>query len=98
MQICNEMPVVQACDMATCAYNRDAACHAKAITIGDGVSPGCDTYLHGSQHVQNREMTAGVGACKVAGCQFNRDLECGAASIRVAARQGSVQCSTFQPA
>lgn len=40
-----EMPEVTSCDVLTCAFNKAEKCHAKAITIGDNVNPGCDTFL-----------------------------------------------------
>jgi hypothetical protein len=96
MEITLDMPMIDACDVSACSYNLNAACHAKAITIGDGASPGCDTYLHASQHVHNTTLRAGVGACKVGGCQFNSDFECGAGSIRVGGRGEGVFCMTYR--
>jgi hypothetical protein len=95
MEITIEMPMIDACDVAECTYNRNAACHAKAITIGDGVTPGCDTYMSGSRHVKNAERRAGVGACKVSGCQYNNDFECGAGSVSVGLRSDGVFCMTY---
>ena len=97
MEITVEMPLIKKCDVAECIYNVKAACHAKAITIGDGVHPGCDTFMKGSGHVRNAGIKAGVGACKVAGCNYNADFECSAASINVSQQGGVVHCMTFMP-
>jgi hypothetical protein len=40
-----EMPDVDGCDATECAYNMKGDCHARAITVGDGVHPGCDTRV-----------------------------------------------------
>lgn len=95
MRITLEMPAVQTCDVRECVYNVEAACHARAITIGDGVHPGCDTFLKGSAGHTHRGQKAGVGACKVTGCRHNDDFECTADSIGVGMAQGSVNCMTF---
>jgi len=96
MKITIEMPAVQACSVAECAYNAGSRCHSKAITIGDGVHPGCDTFLDagraGHTHI---DVTAGVGACKVTGCRYNTDFECGATSINVAITGAVANCMTY---
>lgn len=97
MEMTIEMPRVESCDVSACIYNVESACHAKAITVGNGVAPGCDTYMHASQHVRNASVLAGVGACKVGGCEFNNDYECGASSIEVGARADGVFCMTYEP-
>lgn len=97
MEIMIEMPMIKRCDVSECSYNLDAACHAKAITIGDGVSPGCDTFMSAGSHVRSRQITAGVGACKVDGCSHNADLECAAESINVSQDSGKVLCMTYMP-
>lgn len=95
MNITIEMPSVTKCTVSECAYNANAACHAKAITIGDGIHPGCDTFLGGARsHTKNKSM-AGVGACKVTGCSHNEDYECMADSISVEFEGGSVHCMTY---
>lgn len=95
MKFVIEMPDVSACGVGECAYNVDGDCHAKAITIGDGVHPGCDTYLTASHHTRGGS-TAGVGACKVERCRHNDDLECGAPSIHVDTEAGDAVCTTFE--
>ncbi|WP_425338428.1 DUF1540 domain-containing protein [Thiorhodococcus minor] len=75
------MPAVCQCGAAGCAYNVDESCHAKAITIGDGVHPSCDTCLNDSAGQTHRQIHAGVGACKVMSCSFNDDLACTADHI-----------------
>jgi hypothetical protein len=96
MRVTLEMPAVLTCDVSECAYNVEAACHARAITIGDGVHPGCDTFLRGSARHTHRGENAGVGACKVTGCRHNDDFECTAVSIGVGMERGSVNCMTFE--
>jgi len=97
MKITIEIPVVSECSIVECSYNAGSACHAKAITIGNGVHPGCDTFLHMSAHVRERQRRSGVGACKVIACRFNDDLECGADAISVGRAAQEVACLTFVP-
>jgi hypothetical protein len=97
MEFMLEMPMIEECDVSNCAFNHNETCHAKAITVGDGVTPGCDTFMSASQHVQNTVLRAGVGACKVSGCEHNTDFECGAEGGSVAARDDGVFCMTYLP-
>lgn len=96
-----EMPTVSKCDINKCAYNASnngiCSCHAKAITIGDGDNPGCDTYFGSADHAQNKRRVAGVGACKVAACKHNKDFECNAEKISVGFNEGKINCLTFSP-
>jgi hypothetical protein len=96
MEITLDMPMIEVCNVSACTYNLNLACHAKAITVGDGVTPGCDTYMHSSRHVSNAATKAGVGACKVSACRHNTDFECGADSINVGSRDEGVFCMTFK--
>jgi hypothetical protein len=91
-----EMPTVSQCSVSECAYNTDDCCHARAITVGDGVHPGCDTFFGSAAHSIAKDRHAGVGACKVSVCRHNEDFECGANSISVARSNDSVCCQTFQ--
>lgn len=93
----NEMPSVSECVLAECAYNLNKACHAIAITIGDGLRHMCDTFFKSSKHGGIND-TAGVGACKVSACRHNMDFECGAASIRVDHEANYGKCMTFAAA
>ncbi|GAA5524794.1 hypothetical protein Maes01_01353 [Microbulbifer aestuariivivens] len=93
MIIATDMPEVSKCVISQCAYNADESCHARAITVGDGDNPDCDTYFHNSSHTHSHR-TAGVGACKVATCDHNQDLECCADSIEVGEQEGEVRCMT----
>lgn len=97
MRITVEMPVVAECVVAECAYNVNKGCHARAITIGDGTHPGCDTYMGSAGHTRRAQMTAGVGACKISGCKFNDDFECMADSINVGYQGTMVHCLTYFP-
>lgn len=92
-----EMPWVSQCEVTKCAYNTECKCHAKAITVGHGTIPGCDTFFEASRHTSLTELKAGVGACKVAGCRFNREYECHAESIQVGYVGEEVRCRTYSP-
>lgn len=95
MQMTIEMPMVSECAATECAYNVNACCHARAITVGDGTHPGCDTYMSASDHTREAQRMAGVGACKVTACSHNDDFECMAESIDVGLQGGTVRCLTF---
>lgn len=98
MTITVEMPPVSKCSVTQCAYNADRQCHARAITVGDGVHPGCDTFFNSRNHARNHGNSAGVGACKVTQCTHNDDFECIAESIEVGADGNDVHCRTFSAA
>ncbi len=96
MKMTIDMPYVSQCTISDCAYNINQSCHARAITIGDGVHPGCDTALRGAaEHTRSANLQAGVGACKVTGCTFNDDFECMAESISVGISASAVRCLTY---
>lgn len=97
MKITIEMPQVSACEVTECGYNLNRACHARAITIGDGIHPGCDTHFRSASHASHYQNLAGVGACKVAGCQFNDDFECMAEKIQVGFKGNDINCLTYMP-
>ncbi len=90
-----EMPMVSKCMVNECSYNGSSKCHARAITIGDSVHPGCDTFLKGMSHTRENRQIAGIGACKTASCKFNDDLECMAESIEVGMVKNEANCMTF---
>lgn len=95
MKISIDMPLVSRCNIANCSYNRDNVCHAKAITVGDGRSPLCDTVFYGTEIIHAVNLQAGVGACKVSACRFNNDLECGASDVSIGAQGNNAVCMTF---
>jgi hypothetical protein len=97
MKITIEMPQVSACEAAECAYNVNRGCHARAITIGDGIHPGCDTFFTANTHASHYKKMAGVGACKVSGCEFNAEFECTADSIQVGFKDEFIDCLTYTP-
>lgn len=97
MRITLEMSDVQACDVRSCAYNVEERCHARAITVGDGIHPACDTFFESDRHTRDASHTAGVGACKVASCRYNSDLECAADTIHVGFHDNHADCMTFAP-
>ena len=90
-----EMPVVTECRAERCAYNVDLSCHARAITIGDSLHPGCDTFLHETRHTHSIKQAAGVGACKTTSCRFNDDFECMTDRIEVSMLGNQANCMTF---
>jgi hypothetical protein len=92
-----ELSTVDTCAATACAYNLERKCHARAITIGDGAHPACDTFCELDHHVSAaRSSPAGVGACKVEVCRHNRDLECEAPSIRLEQHSSHADCATFE--
>ncbi len=95
MRITVEIPVVAECGVDECTYNAGHACHAKAITIGASVHPGCDTFLLADEHIHTKSQRAGVGACKISDCSFNEDFECAADAIRVGRAGQEVNCLTY---
>lgn len=95
-QLSIEMPLVSECSVGECAYNTDQRCHARAITVGDSVHPGCDTFLSGSAHSKARARDAGVGACKVSACKHNDDFECMTEQIVVGHSSNEIRCLTYQ--
>jgi hypothetical protein len=94
MRISVDLPVIAACNARRCAFNRDAVCHAQAITVGNTVAPSCDTFLDSITH-NHRESKGGVGACKSTHCRYNDDLACSAESVRIGEHQDNVTCDTF---
>lgn len=92
-----EMPLVSQCSATKCAYNQNNNCRAKAITVGDGQEPGCDTFFTSKSHTRESTRIAGVGACKVSNCKFNTDFECTAGEISVAVSGTMVRCQTHVP-
>ncbi len=87
------LPTISKCKVEECAFNRDEACHAKAITVG-GPDPCCDTYFN-SLETGGKAMSGSVGACKVTDCRHNDNLECSAPSIEVSRDKCKADCMTF---
>jgi hypothetical protein len=98
MKITIDTAEVGECAAANCVYNLDGACKARAITIGDGVHPMCDTFLETGSHCSPSAGHAGVGACKVTACRHNGDFECHAERIRLEVHDAHADCVTFAPA
>ena len=92
-----EMPTVSRCLATECAYNVKEDCHARAITVGNSLHAGCDTFFPGADHTNAVHRTAGVGACKSQACQFNEDFECMADHVTVAHKGREVNCMTYTP-
>jgi hypothetical protein len=89
-----EMPEVKDCSVTQCVYNVKSKCHARAITVGDGVVANCDTFFNGSPHTKGK-ITAGVGACKVSGCTYNNDYECQASNVSIGIENNEAKCLTY---
>jgi len=98
MKMTFTMSVVTGCKVSDCAYNLDDTCNARAITIGDGVHPGCDTFFSNNTHTQEMNEVTGVGACKIMTCAHNHDFECAAESITVGRNKTGICCLSFAPA
>lgn len=98
MKMTIEMSPVAGCSVSACAYNLDRLCHAKAITVGDAVAPGCDTFVEAPAHARTVQIRAGVGACKMSECAYNADLECTAERIEVGLDGADARCLTFSGA
>ena len=90
-----EMPRVQECVVAACAYNQAGDCHAFAITIGSTDHAHCHTFVE--SHVQGGlgTLIAQVGACQRSDCLHNEQLECHAPSIRVGPDNDMADCMTY---
>jgi hypothetical protein len=95
MKNTDELALVAACAVRDCAYNIGGTCHARAITVGHGVSPACDTFLRSRDHCEDGPDVAGVGACKVSICRHNHALECQAPAIVVGYHDSRPDCLTF---
>ncbi len=91
------MPPINSCVVTECAYNTDQTCHAKAITVGDGVGTHamCDTFFKTTMFGGAKDQIGGVGACKVAACRYNEDLECQSESIKIGYHRDHPDCVTF---
>lgn len=74
---------VARCTVPECVYNRGGRCYARAITVGNGELPQCDTFFSANNHVARQSRIAGVGACKVYACRHNEGYECTAEHIYV---------------
>lgn len=90
-----DMPIVGECLAGECAYNTNHCCHARAITVGDGIHPGCDTFLAAAPPVREMVRHAGVGACKMSTCQHNDDYECMAERIAVGHTDHGASCLSY---
>ena len=96
MKVMWEMTMVAKCTVHICTYNQNERCHARAITVGDGVEPHCDTYFSCGKHCKSGGQ-ASVGACKVADCRFNIDYECTNPGIEVEMYGGAARCCACEP-
>ena len=94
-KICLEMPIVTKCMASECAYNLNSNCHARAITVGNSLQPGCDTFMAGSRHTKSVNQIAGIGACKTVGCKFNDDFECMAENVQIGMVKNEANCTIF---
>ncbi|MEU5787562.1 DUF1540 domain-containing protein [Micromonospora purpureochromogenes] len=92
-----EMPRVQECTVASCAYNRTNDCHAFAITVGSSDHARCHTFVEMPVRGGIEQLIAQVGACSRSDCRHNSELECHAPAITVAPDQDMADCVTYQP-
>jgi len=91
-----QMPRVQECTVAACAYNHDG-CHAFAITIGSNQDHAhCGTFNDQPTKGGIGSLIAQVGACSRSDCRHNAELECRAPSIRVGPDQDMADCMTYE--
>lgn len=96
MEKCLDMAEVAECTVPECVYNRGSRCFARAITVGNGEHPECDTFYSSHNHTPKHAQLAGVGACKVHECVHNRDYNCDAQRIYVGYRDNEISCLTFR--
>ncbi|MET7705194.1 DUF1540 domain-containing protein [Micromonospora sp. NPDC005413] len=90
-----EMPRVQECVVAACAYNNAGDCHAFAITIGSMDHAHCHTFFESSVRGGVESLIAQVGACQRSDCRHNEQLECHASSIKVGPDNDLADCMTY---
>lgn len=96
MKVTMDMPAVKSCSVEECVFNHKKICSTRAITVGDGETPQCDTYFVDHRHAKQSHL-AGVGACKVTSCRFNKDYGCLADNIIVGHVRSMANCQTFVP-
>ena len=96
MKMTLNMPIVTTCKVSDCAYNLNDMCSARAITIGNGVHPGCDTFFSNNTHTHQYNELTGVGACKVSTCVHNAEFECSAENIVVGRNKSGICCLTYE--
>lgn len=90
-----DMPQVKACNATECAFNKNTACHAHAITIGDATAPHCDTFFNRSKKGGDGTVVAGVGACKIDVCKYNHELNCTAPAVEIGHNGSEIVCMTY---
>ncbi|MCI4062382.1 DUF1540 domain-containing protein [Micromonospora sp. R77] len=91
-----QMPRVQECTVASCAYNHTNDCHAFAITIASSDHAHCHTFVDMPVRGGNDQLVAQVGACTRSDCQHNSGLECHAPAISVGPATDLADCLTYQ--
>lgn len=90
-----EMAEVAECTIPECVYNRGSRCSARAITVGNGEHPECQTFYSGNHHAPKGGEHAGVGACTVAECRHNDGYNCDADRVYVGYQDNEVACLSF---
>ncbi len=93
-----DMPVINECQVESCAYNRDRTCNALAITVGDARLAHCDTYFTAPAKGGDPSTSGRVGACKMSDCRHNTQFECQAPGIEVGPQHDAAECLTYAPA
>ncbi|MFI6264710.1 DUF1540 domain-containing protein [Micromonospora sp. NPDC051006] len=90
-----QMPRVEECVVAACAYNQTGDWHAFAITIGSADHAHCHTFVELPVRAGVADLIAQVGACQRADCRHNAQLECRAPAIRVGPDNDLADCMTY---
>jgi len=90
------MSKVIKCEIADCSYNVDNCCCTMAITIGNSMSPKCDTFCQSAMKGGQADCRAGVGSCKTSSCMYNSNLECCAPGVCIGYKDQEPDCLTFQ--
>ncbi|PID98088.1 MAG: DUF1540 domain-containing protein [Actinomycetales bacterium] len=85
------MTKVSDCTTSDCSFNRDAGCHAFAVTIG---KVGCSTFVPLNVSGGLNTVTTQVGACQRADCVHNDHLVCTADAITLGSDK---DCLNYAP-
>jgi hypothetical protein len=88
------LPIIQRCEVTSCFFNTNQACHAPAITVGN-THPACDTFTSTPNHTARKD-TGAVGACHITDCRYNDAMLCTAPEIVVLGHSGHADCGTYQ--
>ena len=90
-------PEVSKCEVETCIFNKEKACHALNINVG-AAHQECSAFDLSGDRKHRETGTTSVGICSAAGCGFNVTNLCQADGVTVAMRGDCADCMTFKPA